>query len=100
MSNFIANLFGSNKNKNNNEKNSEQSKTKDNTKNDNNDDDLPPVAIPRRLSLSKSGRLKEKKRSKLGLMNISRNETVVDGTTQKAEPSSKSGSRESLDKDE
>lgn len=101
MSNFISNLFGPKKNKNNNQKFDDQSKKKENNQNKNEEEieDLPPVVIPRRFSLSKSGRMKEKKRTKLGIHNVSKIETV-DCTTHKSEPNSESASKESLEKAE
>lgn len=99
MSNFLTNLFNPHKNKNNCEKSDDQSKKKDNNQNQN-EEDLPPVVIPRRFSLSKSGRIKEKKRSKLGIYNASKADTVMDNAAQKSEPNSKSASKESLDKTE
>lgn len=100
MSNFIANLFGTKKNKNNNQKFDDQSKPNENSQNKNKEEeDLPPIVIPRRFSLSKSGRMKEKKRTKLGIHLVSKIETD-DCTTQKTEPNSKSASRENLDKAE
>lgn len=87
-----------NKSKSIREKFDEQS-MKENSQNRNpQEEDLPPVVIPRRFSLSKSGRMKEKKRTKLSVLNITTNETIVDGGTQTTESSTKSASRESLDK--
>lgn len=98
MSKLLMNLFSANKTRKSSEKLDEQVKNKENKHNTECAEDLPPVVIPRRLSLSKSGRMKEKKRSKLSLLDISRNEAVVDGSTQKPEPNARSASRENLDK--
>lgn len=98
MSKIFSNIFGSNKNKSNKDKCDGQMNKNESKQNQENEEDLPPVVIPRRLSLSKSGRMKEKKRSKLSVLNIQRNESCLDGGTQKMEPSSQADSRESLDK--
>lgn len=100
MSKILSNLFGSNKSKNINQKFDDQIKKKESNQNKNTEEDLPPIVIPRRLSLSKSGRMKERKRTKLSVLNIVRTEGVVDDTNQKTEPKSQSASRESLDKAE
>lgn len=98
MSKIFTNLFSSNKNKSIKEKFDDKSKKLENSQNRDPDEDLPPVVIPRRLSLSKSGRMKEKKRSKLSVLNIVSNETNNDGGTQTTEARSQGASRESLDK--
>lgn len=108
MSNFLSNLFSSHKNKNNSEKCDDHSKKtvkktekkteKSQNKNEE-EEDLPPIVIPRRFSLSKSGRMKEKKRTKLAIY-VPKTETVMDHTTHKSDSNSKSASRESLDKTE
>lgn len=61
MSTFLSNIFGGNKNKIKKEKPESAQKT-----NSEEDDNLP--VLSRRLSLSKSGRMKEKKRTNVSLV--------------------------------
>lgn len=95
---MLANLFNSNKFKKTNDQHEQDQIKKENCHSKYNDEDLPPVVIPRRLSLSKSGRLKEKKRTKLNLSNISRNEITDNENTQKIENNSNPSGKDNLEK--
>lgn len=96
MSKFLSNLFATSKIRKSNDKLDEQSNKKANIENENDDDNFPPVAIPRRLSMSKSGRMKEKKRSKLSITDITRNENTMTDTKSET-TNAKSASRDNLD---
>lgn len=96
MSKLLSNIFGQSKTKKLNESIEGSNIKKEKISKNIDDEDLPPIAIPRRLSLSKSGRIKEKKRSKLAIEQA-RQQTNTDGTNKKSESKSKSPSRESLD---
>lgn len=65
MSNFFSNLFGGGKNKSKKSKEAAAPKPQQNHEKEEDDDNI--NALNRRLSLSKSGRMKEKKRSTISV---------------------------------